>query len=96
MRVCERPKPPPQKRKGGLLMKEYEGEIKFCTTCGKDMALKKVAYYERYTGEPVHFVECPSGICEHSGVKHDYKKDNFFSHPYCTKCGGRKPYYYYY
>jgi len=49
--------------------------------------------YDEETCEPIYHMKCPSGLCNHTGIDHRYKKRRFFKRLYaqgdyeCIKCG---------
>ena len=78
------------------------GEFKYCTVCGEEMEKVGLCKYDKNTGKSIYYIECPSGMCEHDGIEHDYIRHNekyillkmFFKIPeytlICSKCGNVK------
>lgn len=63
-------------------------EQKYCSRCGYLLELVSTNRYNTFTGELIMRGVCPTKICEHDGVGHDYKCRGWFRHgEECTKCG---------
>lgn len=64
--------------------------ILYCYECGKRLINTHVVSYNTYTGEPKRVDGvCPSGLCGHHGINHEYNKkwySAFISKRKCIKC----------
>lgn len=68
----------------------------FCSVCGMtclwehrgiyDFNHQKRIYYDSNTGEKIMVPVCPTGICGHEGIWHEWKGWGIFRSRQCTKC----------
>ena len=66
-------------------------EDNYCGVCGRYLIRGEITSYNKYNGMPIWERKCPSNMCDHYGVSHDFQKKKgffgMFGDYYCTKCG---------
>lgn len=59
---------------------------KYCINCGKKLIPNGVLNFDEQTGKPILKMICPSNICGHEGVNHEWTNLTFFDLSKCKKC----------
>jgi len=62
----------------------------YCPKCGLELVGKPNGYYSSSTGKESMSLYCPSLLCDHAYINHDYTKSGLF-HKTCTKCNNKIP-----
>ncbi len=60
---------------------------KFCTKCGLQLVAKPDGYFDENTGLEGLDYFCPSLMCDHKGIRHEYVSQGWFKPEVCSKCG---------
>lgn len=69
----------------------------FCSRCGKELIMNNEDNnYDTETGELVHSIKlvnlaCPTGLCGHTNIHHNYQSHFLGFFAKCTKCGIPEP-----
>lgn len=63
--------------------------MKYCITCGEKLIKDKIISYDSETGHPIFLMICPTKLCKHTNIRHDYTiiKNWFNNIIVCNKCG---------
>lgn len=59
---------------------------KYCNICGLELIKIEDNGFDTKTGEKNVKLVCPSDICCHYGVEHDYQDSFFTNGTRCSKC----------
>lgn len=68
----------------------------YCHKCGKKLIKSHITGYRTDTGYKIFHMQCPSGLCEHTGISHDYIYPfglEIIFNGKCKKCGEKEPCY---
>lgn len=67
-------------------------EDKFCHICGKELVFYEIDLFDTKTGEKIKKKKCPTNICLHYGIKHDYELSTKWERMIwkCKICGDTK------
>ena len=68
------------------------GNDRYCKKCGSKLIKKETNEYNKKTGKINYVLVCPSGICGHTGIGHEWKEKLSFIEKInyqcvCKNCG---------
>lgn len=68
-----------------------ENKVRYCMACGSKLHEVETGRFNYKTGNPETYLACPTNICGHTGIHHDWQptsklKRFLFGQEICTKC----------